>query len=66
MQPKIHCRVAGKLFAAVIERQNTDISFIFNETLAGLTLDSGATFSVLVVPAIKCLVQTCRCTIIQV
>lgn len=44
MQPNIHCRVAGKLFAAVIERQNIDISFAFKAILPGVTLDSGATF----------------------
>lgn len=44
MQPNIHCKVDGKLFAAVIDRQKIDISFDFKAGLAGVTLDSGTTF----------------------
>lgn len=42
MQPKMHCKVDGKLFAAVIDRQKTDISLTLREGLPGMTLDSGA------------------------
>jgi hypothetical protein len=51
MQPNMHCNVAGKLFAAAIERQKPDMSFIFKDIFPGATLCSGATFSVPVVPA---------------
>ena len=50
MQPKIHCKVDGKLFAAAIDRQNIDINFAFKAGLAGLTLDSESTFSTPEVP----------------
>lgn len=42
MQPKMHCRVEGKLFAAVIDRQKTDVSLTLRAGLPGMTLDSGA------------------------
>ena len=29
MQPKMHCKVDGKLFAAAIDLQNIDINFAF-------------------------------------
>lgn len=51
MHPKMHCKVAGKLFAAVIDRQNIDINFVFKAELAGLILDSGGALSAPVVPA---------------
>jgi len=51
MQPKMHCKVDGKLFAAVIDRQKTDISLAFREGLPGVTLDSGAIRSTSVLPA---------------
>ena len=44
MQPKMHCKVEGKLLVAVIDRQKIDISFPFKAALAGVTLDSGPTF----------------------
>lgn len=50
MQPKIHCRVNGKLFAAVIDRQKIDISFALKDGFPGLTLDSGGIWSVPAVP----------------
>lgn len=51
MQPKMHCRDEGKLFAAVIDRQKTDINLTLKVKLAGLILHSGATFSDTGVPA---------------
>lgn len=36
----MHCNVAGKLFAAVIDLQKIDINFVFREAFPGLTLDS--------------------------
>ena len=50
MQPKMHCKVDGKLFAAVMDRQNTAISFTFKVAFPGLTLESTAVFSAPVVP----------------
>lgn len=39
IQPKMHCRVAGKLFAAVIDLQKTeDINFALKARLPGVTL----------------------------
>lgn len=43
MQPKMHCKVDGKLFAARIDRQKTIISFTLRDGLAGVTLESGGT-----------------------
>lgn len=43
MHPKMHCKVEGKLLAAVIDRQKIDISFPFKAGLAGVTLDSEPT-----------------------
>lgn len=40
----MHCKVEGKLFAAVIDRQKIDTSFAFKAGFAGVTRDSGATF----------------------
>lgn len=40
----MHCRVDGKLFAAVIDRQKRDISFAFKARLPGVTLDSRTVF----------------------
>lgn len=51
MQPKMHCKVAGKLLAAVIDRQKIDISFAFKAGFAGVILDSGATLWDPAVPA---------------
>ncbi|KAL2559360.1 Uncharacterized protein Fot_04099 [Forsythia ovata] len=45
IQPKMHCKVDGKLFAAVIDRQKIDISLILKAGFAGLTLESGEIFS---------------------
>lgn len=50
MQPKIHCKVNGKLFAAVIDRQKIDTSFALKDGFPGLTLDSGGIWSVPAVP----------------
>jgi len=50
MQPKMHCKVDGKLFAAAIDLQNIDINFAFKAGLPGLTLDSDSTFSTPTVP----------------
>lgn len=36
----MHCNVAGKLFAAVIDLQKIDINFVFRAAFPGLTLDS--------------------------
>lgn len=47
----MHCNVAGKLFAAAIERQKPDMSFIFKAMFPGATLCSGVACSVAVVPA---------------
>lgn len=47
----MHIKVAGKLFAAVIDRQNIDMSLVLREAFPGLTLDSGAIFSAGEVPA---------------
>lgn len=46
----MHCKVEGKLFAAVMDRQNTAISFTFKVAFPGLTLESTATFSAPAVP----------------
>lgn len=40
MQPNMHCKVEGKLFAAVIDRQNTDINLTLKAGFPGLTLKS--------------------------
>lgn len=53
MQPKMHCKVDGKLLAAVIDRQKIDISLPLKPEFPGFTLDSGAIFSVPAVPANK-------------
>lgn len=45
MQPKMHCKDFGKLFAAAIDRQKTDISLTFKEEFAGAILRSSATVS---------------------
>lgn len=37
----MHCRVAGKLFAAVIDLQKTDINLALKARLPGVTLLSG-------------------------
>lgn len=50
MHPKMHCKVEGKLFAAVIDRQKIDISLTLRAIFPGFTLDSGARFSEPVVP----------------
>jgi len=50
MQPKMHCKVDGKLFAAAIDLQNIDINFAFKAGLPGLTLDSESTCSTPTVP----------------
>lgn len=42
MQLKMHCNADGKLFAAVTDRQKTDISLTLRAGLPGMTLDSGA------------------------
>lgn len=42
MQPKMHCKVDGKLFAAVMDRQKIDMSFALKTGLTGATLDSTA------------------------
>lgn len=60
MQPNMHCKVEGKLFAAVIERQKIDISLALSAWFPGITLNSGATFSAPAVPAkIIIMYQTC-------
>lgn len=51
MQPKMHCKVAGKLLAAVIDWQKIDINFAFKAGFAGVILDSGATLWDPAVPA---------------
>lgn len=53
MHPKMHCKVEGKLFAAVIERLKIDISLTLRVRFPGLTLDSGAMFSEPVVPTFQ-------------
>lgn len=50
MHPKMHCKVDGKLFAAVIDRQKTDISLTRRARFPGLILASGETFSEPAVP----------------
>lgn len=50
----MHCKVDGKLFAAVMDRQNPAISFTFKVAFPGLTLESAAVFSAPVVPGKKC------------
>lgn len=47
----MHCKDKGKLFAAVTDRQKTDISLTLKVGLAGLILESSATFSDTGVPA---------------
>lgn len=47
----MHCRVAGKEFAALIERQNTDIKRSLKVEFPGMTLASRATLSTPTVPA---------------
>lgn len=59
MQPKMHCKVDGKLFAAVIDRQKRDISFPFRAILPGFTRDSEALFSAPVEPTC---IGTCICS----
>lgn len=46
----MHCNVDGKLFAAEIDRQKTDISLTLKDAFAGVTLDSGGICSEPVVP----------------
>lgn len=50
MQPKMHCSVEGKEFAAVTDRQNTDISRTRIETFTGVTLQSAAMLSTPILP----------------
>lgn len=47
----MHCKVDGKLFAAVMDRQKTDINLAFKAELAGAILESGASLSAPVEPA---------------
>lgn len=47
----MHCKVDGKLFAAVTDRQKRDISFPLRAILPGFTRDSEAVFSAPVEPA---------------
>lgn len=62
MQLNMHCNVAGKLFAAVIDLQKIDINFAFKAAFAGLTLDSGGTASVAKVPAKCIMIKPCQYT----
>jgi hypothetical protein len=50
MQPNMHCKVDGKLFAAITEWQKIDISLALRAGFPGLTLKSGSTFSAPAVP----------------
>lgn len=56
----MHCRVDGKLFAAVIDRQKTAISFAFNALFTGVTVDSGGRFSAAEEPAKFVTLLTCH------
>lgn len=47
----MHCKVEGKLFAAVTDRQKADISLTLKAGFPGLTLESGAICSAPTVPA---------------
>ena len=49
----MHCKVDGKLFAAVIDRQKMDISLTLKAGLPGMTLDSGAIRSTSALPALS-------------
>lgn len=57
----MHCKVDGKLLAAVIDRQKIDISLPLKPEFPGLTLDSGSTFSVPVVPTNKTIYKLYMC-----
>lgn len=50
MQPNMHCKVDGKLFAAITEWQKIDISLDLRAGFPGLTLKSGSTFSAPTLP----------------
>lgn len=50
MQPKIHCSVEGKAFAAVIDRQKIDMSRTRIATFTGVTLESAAMLSTPTLP----------------
>ena len=47
---KMHCNVEGKLFAAVMERQNTSIILAFKAEFTGTTFNCGAIFSAVAQP----------------
>lgn len=51
MQANMHCKVEGKLFAAVTDRQNTDISLTLIAGFPGPTLASMGICSAPTVPA---------------
>lgn len=50
IQAKIHYKVDGQLFAVVIDQQKIDINLAPRARLHGMTLDSGAIHSALVLP----------------
>lgn len=50
MQLKIHCNVEGKAFAAVIDRQKTDMSRTRIALLTGVTLESAGMLSAPILP----------------
>lgn len=61
MQPNMHCKVDGKLFAAITEWQKIDISLDLRAGFPGLTLKSGSTFSAPAVPT-KIVIMCQICT----
>ena len=61
MQPNMHCKVDGKLFAAITEWQKIDISLALRAGFPGLTLKSGSTFSAPTLPT-KIIIMYQICT----
>ena len=57
----MHCKVDGKLFAAITEWQKIDISLDLRAGFPGLTLKSGSTFSAPTLPT-KIIIMYQICT----